>query len=69
MYMEWPVGVDLDKALGDGSAYMRDPVAAKWEKGMQSFFEAGEWENMNEVYGLKASPHESTNSRRPNYEI
>ena len=46
---------------------MEDPVAAKWETLMKTYFEAGEWVDMQEVYTL--TPSSSTNSVPPCYEI
>lgn len=67
MYIEWPEDVDLGKALGTGSDYRANPVVDKWEKLMNTYFEAGEWVDMKEVYTL--TPTSSTNSQEASYTI
>ena len=56
MYIETKDGVALGDVTGPGSAYWSsDPDVPKWEELMESFFEAGEWVEMDEVYNLTPS--------------
>ena len=56
MYIETQDGVVLGEVTGPGSGYWGShPDVPAWEELMQSFFEAGEWVEMDEVYNLAPS--------------
>lgn len=56
MLIETPDGIELGAVTGEGSAYWNShPDVPKWELLMRSFFEAGEWVEMDQVYNLNPS--------------
>ena len=56
MLIETPDDVDLGQVTGENSSYWSSsPDVPKWEILMQSFFEAGEWVEMDVVYNLNPS--------------
>jgi hypothetical protein len=55
MYIETKAGHELSNITGPGT----DGYVPEWEELMKSFFEAGEWVEMEEVYTL--TPTTSTN--------
>jgi len=50
MYITTAGNVDLAAATGPDSEYRKDPVAKKWEELMCSFFEGGEWAQLDEIH-------------------
>ena len=56
MLIETPDDVDLGQVTGENSSYWSSsPDVPKWETLMRSFFEAGEWVEMDVVYNLNPS--------------
>ena len=56
MLIETPQGIKLEEVTGEGSEYWASHAdVPKWELLMRSFFEAGEWKEMDQVYNLNPS--------------
>ena len=56
MLIETPAGVELAEVTGEGSPYWNSHAdVPKWELLMRSFFEAGAWVEMEQIYNLNPS--------------
>lgn len=60
MYIEADAQLDMGKDLGAGSDYRSNRRVKEWEELMNTFFETGSWEQLQELYTL--TPSTSTNT-------
>lgn len=50
MVIETAPDLDLGKATGPGSDYMKDPKCVEWEELMKSYFEGETWHELTQIH-------------------